>query len=108
MSALDKAFKELRRGYKNLISKAASKRTAKPMQSARRRWRGQVGYKWTGESNKTQLNGNWPAHFLVSMDDICGGKPVIAVTDTLGTRSTWHGARASRSYASPTSSKNKT
>ena len=41
---------------------------------------GQVGYKWAGESNKTQLNGNWPAQYLVLMDDIGGGKPIIAVT----------------------------
>lgn len=46
---------------------------------------GQVGYKWAGESNKTELNGNWPAQHLVFMDDIGGGKPVIAVTDMPGT-----------------------
>ena len=46
---------------------------------------GQVGFKWAGESNKTELNGNWPAQHLVFMDDIGGGKPVIAVTDMPGT-----------------------
>ena len=46
---------------------------------------GQVGYKWDGDSNKTQVNGNWPAQYLVFMDDIGGGKPIIAVTDTPGT-----------------------
>lgn len=46
---------------------------------------GQVGYKWDGNSNKTQVNGNWPAQYLVFMDDIGGGKPIIAVTDTPGT-----------------------
>ena len=46
---------------------------------------GQVGYKWAGESSKTELNGNWPAQHLVFMDDIGGGKPVIAVTDIPGT-----------------------
>ncbi|WP_339427697.1 MULTISPECIES: hypothetical protein [unclassified Pseudomonas] len=45
---------------------------------------GQVGYKWAGESNKTELNGNWLAQHLVFMDDIGGGKPVIAVTDMPG------------------------
>lgn len=46
---------------------------------------GQVGYRWAGEPNKTELNGNWPAQHLVFMDDIGGGKPVIAVTDMPGT-----------------------
>lgn len=46
---------------------------------------GQVGYKGAGDSNKTQVNGNWPAQYLVFMDDIGGGKPVIAVTDMPGT-----------------------
>nr|WP_242551438.1 hypothetical protein [Pseudomonas sp. Marseille-Q1929] len=46
---------------------------------------GQVGYKCAGEPNKTELNRNWPAQHLVFMDDIGGGKPVIAVTDMPGT-----------------------
>lgn len=45
----------------------------------------QVGYKWDGNSNKSQLNTHWPASFVVFMDDIGGGKPVIAVTDIDGT-----------------------
>ncbi len=45
----------------------------------------QAGYKWDGNSNKSQLNPRWPASFVVFMDDIGGGKPVIAVTDTEGT-----------------------
>ncbi|MFD2885132.1 hypothetical protein ACFS4T_34235 [Pseudomonas lini] len=45
----------------------------------------QVGYKWDGNSNKSQLNPRWPASFVVFMDDIGGGKPVIAVTDIEGT-----------------------
>ena len=46
---------------------------------------GQLGYRWAGESDKTQINGNWPSQYLVLMDDIGGGKPVIAVTDAPGT-----------------------
>jgi hypothetical protein len=45
----------------------------------------QVGYKWDGNSNKSQLNTHWPASSVVFMDDIGGGKPVIAVTGIDGT-----------------------
>lgn len=45
----------------------------------------QVGYKWMGDSNKTEINEDWLDYYLVLMDDIGGGKPIIAITSTIGT-----------------------
>lgn len=46
---------------------------------------GQSGYRWVGRSDKALRNENWSAQYLVFMDDIGGGKPIIADTGSPGT-----------------------
>jgi hypothetical protein len=41
----------------------------------------QIGYRWITSADGVVLNDEWPAQDLVIMDDIGGGKPVIAVTN---------------------------
>lgn len=41
----------------------------------------QIGYRWINTTDGAVLSDEWPAQDLVIMDDIGGGKPVIAVTN---------------------------
>ncbi|AOM41327.1 hypothetical protein [Xenorhabdus hominickii] len=45
----------------------------------------QYGYCWIKNSDKITKNPNWPDNNLVFMDDIGGGKPIIALLDTQDT-----------------------
>lgn len=45
----------------------------------------QVGYRWINTSTGIVINDEWPKDYLIIMDDIGGGKPVIAVTNVEGT-----------------------
>lgn len=41
----------------------------------------QIGYRWINTTDGALLSDEWPAQDLVIMDDMGGGKPVIAVTN---------------------------
>ncbi|MBP1035044.1 hypothetical protein J8631_05675 [Serratia fonticola] len=45
----------------------------------------QYGYKWIKSSTSVSVNPSWPDDYVVFMDDVGGGKPIIAVTTHLGT-----------------------
>ncbi|MDE1489053.1 hypothetical protein KKI90_22810 [Xenorhabdus bovienii] len=45
----------------------------------------QYGYGWIKNSGEITKNPNWPDNNLVFMDDIGGGKPIIALLDTKDT-----------------------
>lgn len=42
--------------------------------------RGQIGYRWTKNKDGLSLSSSWPSGYVVFMDDVGGGKPIIAVS----------------------------
>lgn len=45
----------------------------------------QTGYRWINSIDGPVLSDEWPSQHVVIMDDMGGGKPIIAVTNTYAT-----------------------
>ncbi|MFF7110526.1 hypothetical protein [Pseudomonas sichuanensis] len=45
----------------------------------------QVGYRWFNTASGLILNPAWPKGYVVIMDDSGGGKPIVAMTEEVGT-----------------------
>ncbi|WP_434136419.1 hypothetical protein [Pseudomonas luteola] len=45
----------------------------------------QIGYKWQNEAGNLKYIRSWPAEFLVIAENVGGGNPIIAATESNGT-----------------------